>query len=86
MIAAIVVCRTELGISYAVSCRALEVSQSWFYKHKDRPPTVTVARRAALDTAIEEVFGDQDGEYGSPRVHAELLEGNAARVSDCLCK
>ena len=74
MIAAIVVCRTELGIPYAASCRALGVSQSWFYQHKDRPPTATVARRAALDSAIEVVFREQDGEYGSPRVHAELLE------------
>ena len=74
MIAAIVVCRTELKIPYAVSCRALDMSQSWFYKHKDRTPTATVARRAALDVAIEAVFGEQDGEYGSPRVHAELIE------------
>jgi putative transposase len=63
--AAIVACRTELGIPYAVSCRALDISQSWFYKHKDRPPTATVARRAALDAAIGVVFRDQDGEYGS---------------------
>ena len=76
MIAAIVACRTELGIPYAVSCRALDMSQSWFYKHKDRPPTPTLARRAALDTAIEAVFRAQDGEYGSPRVHAELIEGD----------
>jgi putative transposase len=74
VIAAIVACRTELKIPYAVSCRAVGVSQSWFYKHHDRPPTKTFARRTALDSAIIEVFGDQDGEYGSPRVHAELLE------------
>ena len=74
MIAGIVACRTELKTPYAVSCRALGVSQSWFYKHKDRAPTATTARRAALDTAIEAVFRQQDGEYGSPRVHAELLE------------
>jgi len=74
VIAAIVACRTDLKIPCAVSCRALDVSESWFYKHKDRPPTATVARRAALDTAIEVVFREQDGEYGSPRVHAELVE------------
>ena len=74
MIAAVVACRTELSIPFAVSCRALGVSQSWFYKHRDRPPTTTMARRAALDVAIEDVFREQDGEYGSPRVHAELLE------------
>ena len=74
MIAAIVSCRTELKIPYAVSCRALEVSQSWFFKHKDRPPTAMVLRRGALDNVIEEVFREQDGGYGSPRVHAELVE------------
>lgn len=74
MIAGIVACRTELQIPYAVACRALDVSESWFYKHKDRPPTATVQRRERLDAAIETVFTDQDGEYGSPRVHAELVE------------
>jgi putative transposase len=74
VIAGIITCRTELNIPYAVACRALEVSESWFYKHKDRPPTPTAQRRAVLDAAIEEVFSAQDGEYGSPRVHAELIE------------
>jgi len=74
VIAEIVACRTELQIPHAVACRALGVSESWFYKHKDRPPTPTVCRRRQLDAAIETVFADQDGEYGSPRVHAELIE------------
>lgn len=74
VIAEIVTCRTELNIPYAVACRALEVSESWFYKHRDRPPTATVQRRQQLDAAIVEVFTEQDGEYGSPRVHAELVE------------
>ena len=82
VIAEIVACRTELQIPHAVACRALGVSESWFYKHRDRPPTVTVCRRRALDVAIEMVFGDHDGEYGSPRVHAELVErAEFARVS-----
>lgn len=74
MIAEIVACRTELQIPHAVACRALGVSESWFYKHKDRAPTVTVCRRRQLDAAVVEVFTAQDGEYGSPRVHAELIE------------
>jgi transposase InsO family protein len=74
VIAEIVACRTELHIPHAVACRALDVSESWFYKHKDRPPTVTVCRRRQLDAAVVEVFTDQDGEYGSPRVRAELIE------------
>ncbi len=74
VIAGIVACRTELQIPVAVACRALDMSESWFYKHRDAPPTATVVRRQELDTAIEEVFTSEDGEYGSPRVHAELVE------------
>ena len=31
--------RTEHGVPHAVCCRALELSESWFYKWRDRPPT-----------------------------------------------
>jgi hypothetical protein len=57
-----------------VSCRALGLSESWFCKHRGRPPTPTEQRRDALDAAIIEAFGANDGEYGSPRVRAELVE------------
>jgi transposase InsO family protein len=57
-----------------VACRALEVCESWFYKHKDRPPTVAEERRTTLDAAVSEVFVAWNGEYGSPRIHAELIE------------
>lgn len=66
--------RTEHNIPVAVSCRALAVSESWFYKHHDRPPTPTEARRAELDAAVVEVFARHDGEYGSPRIRADLIE------------
>ncbi len=82
MIAGIITCRTELNIPYAVSCRALEVSESWFYNHKGRPSTAAAQRQQVLDTAIVEVFTAEDGEYGSPRVHAELIERSEfARLS-----
>ncbi len=74
VIASIITCRTELNIPYALACRALGLSESWFYKYKDRPPTPTQQRRQTLDVAIDEVFTAEDGEYGSPRVHAELIE------------
>jgi putative transposase len=66
--------RTDHQIPIASSCRALGVSESWFYKHHHRPPAPTQERRAALDTAITAVFEANDGEYGSPRVHDELTE------------
>ena len=74
MTAGIAAERTEHQIPVATSCRALGVSESWFYKHHDRPPTKTEARRADLDAAVEVVFAGHDGEYGSPRVHADLIE------------
>lgn len=74
MIAEIEACRAELSIPLRVVCEALGVSPSWFYKHRNRPPTATRCRRDRLDEAIKGVFDDHDGEYGSPRIHAELIE------------
>ena len=31
--------RTDHGVPHALTCRALELSESWFYKWRDRPPT-----------------------------------------------
>ncbi|WP_158854150.1 hypothetical protein [Saccharothrix deserti] len=31
--------RTMSGVPHAIACRALEVSQSWFYKWINRKPT-----------------------------------------------
>lgn len=69
--------RTEHRVPHAVACRALDVSESWFYKWRDRPPTPAQQRRAALDAKVKEIFDDSGGEpgtYGSPRVHAELRD------------
>jgi putative transposase len=66
--------RTVHEIPVATSCRALGISESWFYKHRGRPPTPAQARRAALDAAIGEVFDAHDGTYGSPRIRDELAE------------
>lgn len=66
--------RTDHGVPVAVACRALGVAVSWFYKHSGRPPTRGEQRRARLDQLITEVFTANDGEYGSLRVHAELVD------------
>ncbi len=68
--------RTDYRIPHAVSCRALEVSESWFYKWRDREPTPREARRAALDAAVKASFEDSGGTpgtYGSPRVWEDLI-------------
>jgi putative transposase len=77
-VASFIACqRTEHGVPHVISCRALAVSQSWFYKWKDRPPTARQERRARLDAAVRASFEASGGNprtYGSPRVHADLLD------------
>ena len=69
--------RTDHGVPHAVACRALNLSESWFYKWRDRPPTKCQQRRVSLDAKVAEVFADSGGTpetYGSPRVYAELRD------------
>jgi putative transposase len=73
--------RTDHGVPHAVSCRALEVSESWFYKWRDRPPTARQVRRRALDADVKRYFEESDGDYGSPRVLADL-RADGWRVSE----
>jgi putative transposase len=61
------------GVPYAVACRALGVSESWFHKWHHRPPTPAQQRRAALDKAVKDAFGASGKTYGSPRIHADLV-------------
>ena len=64
--------RTDHAVPHAVSCRALGVAASTFYKWRDRPPTPAERRRAGLDVEVKACFDASDGTYGSPRVRAEL--------------
>ena len=69
--------RTDHGVPHALSCRALTVPASTFYKWLNRPPTSTQVRRAGLDRAVKESFDDSGGNpgtYGSPRVFEDLIE------------
>jgi putative transposase len=60
-------------VPYAVCCRALGVSESWFHKWHDRPPTAAAQRRARVDAAVAAAFGASGETYGSPRIHADLV-------------
>jgi putative transposase len=64
--------RTVHDVPHTLTCRALGVSESWFYKWRDRPPTRRQQRRAELAEAIREVFDASGGTYGSPRVTQDL--------------
>lgn len=69
--------RADHGVPHAVSCRALDVPESTFYKWRDRQPTPRQRRRAELDVAVKasfEVSGGTPGTYGSPRVFEDLVE------------
>ncbi|MEN8652546.1 IS3 family transposase [Streptomyces sp. 21So2-11] len=65
--------RTEHGIPHTVSCRALGVRESWFYKWRMAEPTGRELRRRQLEEAIAGVFEKSGGTYGSPKVFIELV-------------
>jgi putative transposase len=67
--------RTSHQVPHAVACRALEVSESWFYKWQHRQPTPAEQRRAELDAAVADAFAAAHGLHGSPRIHADLRAG-----------
>lgn len=66
--------RAEHGIPHAVSCRALGVSQAWFYKWRGGDVSLRRKRRAALAALIVYLFGKHHGSYGSPRITADLAD------------
>ncbi|MGP4050249.1 hypothetical protein [Streptomyces sp. 2A115] len=65
--------RTEYGIPHTVSCRALGVSQSWFYKWRTRQPARRELRGPRLKDEVREVFDRSGGTYSSLRVFIELV-------------
>ncbi len=74
MAALIAAQREQHRIPHAVACRALGVSRSWFYKHKDGTLTARAARREALAAEVRRLFAAHRGTYGSPRITADLRE------------
>jgi transposase InsO family protein len=66
--------RAEHGIPHAVACRALDVSQAWFYKWRRGDSSVRRKRRAALAALIALLFARHHGSYGSPRIWKDLQE------------
>ncbi len=58
----------------AVCCAILGLSVGWFYKWVKAPVAAQVQRRRELDAAVRELFVASERTYGSPRIHADLLE------------
>jgi transposase InsO family protein len=62
------------GVPHAVACRALGVSQAWFYKWRHGDVSLRRARRAALDAAVVWLFRRRGGRDGSPVITAGLQD------------
>ena len=66
--------RAQYQIPHATACRALGLSQAWFYKWRHGDASPRRARRGQLRIAIRRLFAAHKGRYGSPRITAELRE------------
>jgi putative transposase len=77
--------RDEHRIPHAISCRALGVSQSWFYKWLQHARAGTLPpraqRRAQLAAEIRRLFDAHGGKRGSPMITADLRDAGW-RVSE----
>ena len=73
--------RVEHQVPQATACRALSVSEAWFYKWRHGDPSPQHARREQLRVAIRRLFAKQRGRYGSPRIAADLRD-EGWRVSE----
>jgi len=62
--------QTDFAVSQM--CTVLEVSPSGYYAWRKRPPSAREMANQALFKDIETVYHDNQGLYGSPRIHAEL--------------
>jgi transposase InsO family protein len=73
--------RDQYRIPHATSCRALGVSQSWFYKWRGGALPPRVQRRDRLKAEVARLFRLHGGKYGSPRITPDLRE-EGWRVSE----
>lgn len=63
--------RSLFGIRYL--CWRLDVSHSGFYKWLGRPVSSRAESNAEIVSVIRNLFDLHDGNYGSPRIHRELV-------------
>jgi putative transposase len=73
--------REQHGVPHAVSCRALGVSQSWFYKWKAGELAPRAARRERLKAEVARLFAKRQGKDGAPRITSALRDAGW-RVSE----
>jgi putative transposase len=81
-VAALIAAQRETHrIRHASSCRALGVSQSWFYKWRGGKLPPRAVRRERLKAEVARLFTVHQGKYGSPRITADLRDAGW-RVSE----
>jgi putative transposase len=73
--------REQHGVPQAVSCRALGVSQAWFYKWRGGELPPRAARRQRLKAEVARLFAAREGKDGAPRISAALRDAGW-RVSE----
>lgn len=59
--------RTEHHIPHRLACQVLGVSESWFYKWRDKPTTGREIRRGQLTDTIRQIFEDSGTRPTAPR-------------------
>lgn len=69
------------GVPVKQACLALGVSRSGFYDARMRPPLARAIRHAWLTDQITAIHQASRQTYGSPRVRAELVQGQGVVVS-----
>jgi transposase InsO family protein len=73
----------------AVMCELLAVSRQGYYAwqtRRRRPSSAIQVRRQQLMQQIRQAYEASDGTYGSPRVHAELVEENVVCCVNTVAK
>jgi putative transposase len=66
--------RAGHGIPATVSCRALGVSRSWYYKWAGGRLPPQAEHRERLAAEVKRLFMLHEGKYGSPRITADLKD------------
>lgn len=67
--------------SLGLLCRSLRVTRSGFYAWQGRPESARRQRDRRLKVLIRTSFDASQQRYGSPRIHRDLREDHAERVS-----
>jgi putative transposase len=70
----------QAAFAIARMCEVLGVSRSGYYAWRDRQPSPRAQDDERLATLIRQIHADNREVYGSPRVHAELVDEHEERI------